>query len=69
MKVADLTNRLVEVESRMSDIHIENSEKEDEIDELRFDLQEKDSQIEDLKSKNIKVAQECKRLLEKVLAV
>ena len=53
----------------MSDIHIENSEKEDEIDELRFDLQEKDSQIEDLKSKNIKVAQECKRLLEKVLAV
>jgi len=53
----------------MSDIHIENSEKEDEIDELRFDLQEKDSQIEDLKQKNIKVAQECKRLLEKVLTV
>ena len=64
-----MTNRLVEVESRMSDIHIENSEKEDEIDELRFDLQEKDSQIEDLKQKNIKVAQECKRLLEKVLTV
>ena len=43
VKVADLTNRLVEVESRMSDIHIENSEKEDEIDEISFYLQEKDT--------------------------